>query len=128
MNKGKQNKVTPGGDWIHLRRLEAHCVLGVYAAERTRTRPVWMDVSLECDLRRAAKSDRLEDTLNYELLEAQIVGVAKKGRFHLVETLADHVAHTCLKHAQVTAVRVVVEKPDALPLTKSVAVEIVRRK
>ena len=116
------------GDWIHLRRIQVSCLLGVHPSERIRVRPVWLDVSLECDVRAAAKTDQLEDTLNYEALEAQVVGFAKKTRFRLVESLAEHVAAICLEQPRVTAVRVLVEKPGALPLTQSVAVEIVRRR
>ncbi len=118
----------PGEDWIHLQHVKIRCVLGVYPAERVQPRPVWMDISLQCDTRPAAASDKLEDTLNYELIEAEIVGMAKKGRYHLVEALAERVAETCLAHAAVAAVRVRVEKPGALPLTQNVAVEILRRK
>ena len=60
--------------------------------------------------------------------EAEAVAVAKKGKFRLVEALAESVAAVCLKHPQVLAVRVVADKPKALPLTQSVAVEILRRK
>ena len=117
-----------GGDWIHLRRVEASCILGIYASEREKPRPVWMDISLACDTHQAAKSDKLEDALNYEMIEAEAVAIAKKGKFALIESLAERVADACLRHALVTAVRVVVEKPGALPLTKSVAVEILRHK
>lgn len=129
MSQAKQNEKTAGGgDWIHLRKVKVRCVLGVHPAERGDARPVLMNLSLECDTRAAAKSDKLEDTVNYELIEADVIAVAKKGRFHLVETLAERVAEICLKPPQVRAVRVAVDKPGALPHTKSVAVEIYRRK
>ena len=128
MNNPKKKLRPPDGDWIHLRRVEIQCVLGMYPAERTKDRTVWMDVSLECSTRKAAKSDKLEDTLDYESIEAEAVAVAKKGKFRLVEALAESVAAVCLKHPQVLAVRVVADKPKALPLTQSVAVEILRRK
>jgi D-erythro-7,8-dihydroneopterin triphosphate epimerase len=117
-----------GGDWIHLRKVKVRCVLGVHPAERGRARPVNMNISLECDTRRAAKSDKLEDTMNYELIESDAIAIAKTGHFRLIETLAERVAEVCLKHPQVRGVRVVVDKPGALPHTKSVAVEIERRK
>jgi 7,8-dihydroneopterin aldolase/epimerase/oxygenase len=126
--QGKRRWHPAGGDWIHLHRVQVQCVLGVYPAERERVRPVWMDISLECDMRAAAKSDQLEDALDYEQIEAAVVGMAKKARFRLVETLAAHVAEACLKHPMVRSARVVVEKPGALPLTQSVSVEIIRSK
>ena len=117
-----------GGDWIHLRKVEVRCVLGVYPAERRKPRKVRIDISLECDLGGAAKSDLLEDTLNYEVVEAEAIAIAKQGSFFLIETLAERVAEACLKYARVRGVRVVVDKPGALPHTQSVAVEIERRK
>lgn len=117
-----------GGDWIHLRKVKATCVLGVHPSERNLERPVWMDISLECDVRKAAASDKLADTLDYESVEAEVVAAAKRGRFRLVEALAESVASVCLAHPGVLAVRVTVEKPKALPLTQSVGVEILRRK
>ena len=118
----------PDGDWIHLRKVKATCVLGVHPAERNKERTVWMDISLQCDVRKAAVSDQLSDTLDYESIEAEAVAAAKRGRFRLVEALAESVAEVCLKHSGVLTVRVAVEKPKALPLTQSVGVEIVRRK
>ncbi len=128
MATSKMKTGTAGGDWIHLRQVKTHCVLGVHPAERGKERPVWMDISLECDVRRAARSDQLADTLDYESIEAEVVAAAKRGRFRLVEALAESVAAVCLAHPRVLAARVVVEKPKALPLTQSVAVEILRRR
>lgn len=115
-------------DWIHLRKVKVPCVLGTHPAERRYARSVIINLALECDTRHAAKSNKLEDTVNYELIEHDVFAVAKKGRFRLVESLAERVAAACLKYPQVRGVRVVVDKPGALPHTKSVAVEIYRRK
>jgi FolB domain-containing protein len=117
----------PEADWIHLRRLEVRCVLGVYPTERRRARPVLLDIALACDTRRAGASDRLEDTLNYEEIEAAARAAARRGKFRLVEALAEAVARACLAHDGVRAVRVVADKPGALAHTQSVAVDIVRR-
>ena len=128
MTARKPKSCAPGADWIHLRELEVRCVLGVYPEERRKPRKVKMDISLACDLRGAMRSDRLEDTLNYEIIEAEAVALAKKGKFFLIESLAERVAEACLQHKPVRAVRVAVDKPGALPRTRSVAVEIARRK
>ena len=116
------------GDWIHLREVRVRCVLGVHPAERGHARPVILNIALECDARRAAKTDKLEDAINYELIEAEVIAIAKQGRFRLIETLAERVAEGCLKHPQVRSARVVVDKPAALAHTQSVAVEICRKK
>ena len=129
-NKGSAQKRAKdsGGDWIHLREVKVRCVLGVYPEERVRVRDVLLNLSLECDTLVAAKSDRLEDALNYELIEADAISIAEQGRFQLIETLAERVAEACLRYPKVSRVRVVVDKPGALVHTRSVAVEMERRK
>ena len=128
MNRNKRRARLVPGDWIHLRQVKVRCVLGVYPAERRQLRQVRMDLSLECDRRGAAESDCLKDTLDYEVIEAEAMAIAKQGSYYLLETLAERVAAACLKHPRVRGVRVVVDKPGALASTRSVAVEIQRRK
>ena len=110
-NKGAAQKRAKdsGGDWIHLREVKVRCVLGVYPEERVRVRDVILNLSLECDTWAAAKSDRLEDALNYELVEADAISIAEQGRFQLIETLAERVAEACLRYPKVSRVRVVVD-------------------
>ena len=86
------------------------------------------NVSLEIDTRRAGQSDKIGDTLNYELVEAEVILAAEKGNYFLAEALAQRVAEVCLRHTQVMSVRVVVDKPGALPHTESIAVEILRKR
>lgn len=118
----------PGSDWIHLQNIQVACILGVHPKERRLARRIRMDISVECDTRPAAAADRLDHALNYEWLEGQAVALARKGRFQLVETLAERLAEACLKHRRSRSVRIVVTKPGALSHTQSVAVEIVRRR
>ena len=70
MNKPKNTTGPAESDWIHLRRVEVQCVLGMYPAERTKNRQVWLDISLACSTRKAAKSAKLLDTLPSASLEA----------------------------------------------------------
>lgn len=128
MSASKRPVRATGGDWIHLRKLAVRCVLGVYPAERRKPRNIGLDISLQCDLRRASASDCLKDTLDYGVIAKEAAAIARKGTFFLVETLAERVASACLRHKPVRAVRVVVDKPRVLPHLQSAAVEIVRRK
>ncbi len=129
MQEARNRRTTDGGgDWIHLRRVKATCILGIHPAERAKRRTVYFDVSLRCDTRRAGQSDKIGDTLNYELVEAEVIAVAERGNYFLAESLAERVAEICLRHTQVDEVRVVLDKPGALPHSDSIAVEILRRR
>ena len=129
MQEARNRRTTKGGgDWIHLRRVKATCILGIHPTERAKRRTVYFDVSLRCDTRRAGQSDKIGDTLNYELVEAEVIAVAERGNYFLAESLAERVAEICLRHTQVDEVRVVLDKPGALPHSDSIAVEILRRR
>lgn len=101
---------------ITLEGLEVFAHHGVGERERREGQRFLIDVTLELDLRPAAASDDLDDTVDYSGLAGRIAEVATGGPWLLLETVADRVAGVCLEDARVGAVEVVVHKPDvALP-------------
>ena len=114
-------------DWVEVTGVETECVLGVYAAEREKARPVRMDVAVGVDAGAAAKEDDFSKALNYEWLEETAVRTAREGRFALVETLAVRTAEALLALPGAMAVRVRVEKPGALKASRCAAVTVERR-
>ena len=113
-------------DWVEVTGVETECVLGVYAEERGKARPVRMDVAAGVDAGAAAKEDDFSKALNYELLEELAVRTAKEGSFRLLETLAVRVAEAVLELPGVRAVRVRAEKPGALKASRCAAVTVER--
>ena len=71
-------------------------------------------------------SDRLEDVLDYSKLVEGIALLVQQEHVNLLETLAERIARHCLMDPRVENVRVQIEKPDALPMCRSVGVEIER--
>ena len=116
-----------GMDWVEVAGVETECVLGVYAEERGKMRPVRMDVAAGVDAGSAAKEDDFSKALNYELLEEVAVRTAKEGAFRLLETLAVRVAEAVLELPGVRAARVRAEKPGALKASRCAAVTVERR-
>lgn len=113
---------------IHIRDLALRCVIGVFPEEREKRQDVLINVVMDCDLGRAAETDRLEDTVDYKAIKQAVVAMVEASRFNLIETLADRVAAICLGEAKVTAVTVTIDKPGALRFARSVAVELTRRR
>jgi dihydroneopterin aldolase/D-erythro-7,8-dihydroneopterin triphosphate epimerase len=111
---------------MYIRDLAVDCTIGTRADERLSTQPIVVNIELECDLRKAGKSDRLEDTVNYSGLRRNIVVMMKASKFYLIEKLADEIARICLRDRSVTAVTVTVDKPEALDDARSAAVRIRR--
>jgi FolB domain-containing protein len=115
-------------DRILIRDLRIRCVLGTGAQERRRRQDVVVNVALDADLRRACRSDRLADTVDYGRIADRVTALITRSRFHLVEALAGAIARTCLAVPGVRAATVRVDKPAALASARSAAVEITRRR
>lgn len=111
---------------IQLTGIEVGCILGVYPEERNKTRPVVMDIHLLIE-RPADARDHLESTLNYEAIETLAIMTAQKGKYFLLEALAEAIAEACLRFTRVKQVWLRVCKPGALPSTTTVCVELTRR-
>jgi dihydroneopterin aldolase len=73
-----------------------------------------VDVDLHCDLARGAKSDHLEDTVNYERVYDCIRSLVLDKKHLLLESLASSIGKGILKNfSKVNSVTVRVRKPGA---------------
>ncbi len=115
-------------DRIIISDLLVRSVIGVREDERRNKQDVLINLSLAVDLRKAGRSDMLEDSVDYRSLNKKILTMAENSQFHLVEALAQAVADICLEHPAVSEARVRVEKPGALRFARSVGVEITRQR
>lgn len=75
-------------DRIEIRGLEVECIIGAYPSERECPQPLRVDLELSVDTQRAARTDLLEDTLDYEFIAVQVVFLLQSCRFRLLETAA----------------------------------------
>lgn len=113
-------------DKIYVNDLVARLIIGVRKEERREKQQVIINLTLFTDLRKAGKTDDLEDTVDYSLLKGQILQEIENSKFYLLEALAQKVADICLKDLAIRQVKVSVEKPGALRFAKSAEVEITR--
>jgi 7,8-dihydroneopterin aldolase/epimerase/oxygenase len=73
-----------------------------------------VDVDLHCDLARGAKSDHLQDTVNYERVYDCIRSLVLDKKHLLLESLASSIGRGILKNfSKVNSVTVRVRKPGA---------------
>ncbi|RKN42717.1 dihydroneopterin aldolase [Micromonospora endolithica] len=100
-------------DRIELTGLRAHGRHGVYDFERERGQDFVVDAVLELDLRPAARSDDVADTVHYGELAERLVAVVTGEPVNLIETLADRLLTVCLADQRVRAATVTVHKPEA---------------
>ncbi len=115
-------------DRIIISDLHARCILGINPEERRERQDVLINLAIHADLRRAGRSDRLEDAIDYRALKKRVLALAESAQYCLEEALAEALAALCLEDPAVQQVDVRVDKPHALRFARSVAVEISRRR
>ncbi len=118
----------PEADEIRICDLRFRCVVGVNEEERREPQEIVAQITLHTDLRHAGRTDAIDDTIDYKVLKKEVLAMAERSRFRLIEALAQAIADICLRDDRVEQVAVVVEKPGALRFARTVAVRIVRSK
>lgn len=113
-------------DTIFLRDLRVETIVGVWDWERKIRQTVSIDLEMAADIRRAAASDSLDDTLNYKLVAKRVQQFVAESSFQLVETLAENIAEVVLSDFDVPWVEVRVNKPGAIRGARDVGVKIRR--
>ena len=112
-------------DRIYLQDLRVGCVIGTRPDERSRKQEIRI-VCLHLDLEEPGRSDRLEDTVDYSRLAAEITAMAESSSFQLLERLAEETSALALAQSKVDGVEVRVSKPHALPRGRAATVCIRR--
>jgi FolB domain-containing protein len=115
-------------DRIIINDIRARCIVGVNQDERTEMQDVMINLSIFADLRKAARSDRFENAIDYRALKKRVLSMVENSKYFLLEALAEAVADVCLETPGVVKVRVRVDKPSALRFARSVGVEILRQR
>ena len=113
-------------DRILIRDLMVRCIIGVNPEERRDKQDVVINIALSADARKAGKTDRFQDAVDYRSIKKEIYAMAEGSAYNLVEALAERIADICLAHDGVEQAVVTVEKPAALRFARSVAVEVTR--
>ncbi len=113
-------------DKIFLKELKTEAIIGIFDWERQVKQTVLIDLEMNADVRKAALSDSIEDTLNYKRVAKRILEFIEQSSFHLVETLAEHIAMLVLEEFQVSWVKVALNKPGAIRSSRSVGIIIER--
>lgn len=113
-------------DRIFIRDLALRCIIGIYPEERREKQDIVINIEMHADLRKAGRTDNLEDTVDYKSVKKAVLKLVEGSGFELIESLAERIADIALDHDKVQRVVVTIDKPGALRFAKSSAVEITR--
>lgn len=113
-------------DIIFLRDLRIDTIIGIYDWERSTRQTVSLDLEMATDIRTAAASDHIDDTLNYKAVAKRLIAFVSESEFQLVETLAERICDLVLEEFQVPWVRLTLNKGGAVRGAKGVGIIIER--
>ncbi len=113
-------------DKILIRGLKIRAIVGILPWERKIPQTLLLDVDLTTDIRAAAASEDISKTVDYSAVAERLTAFIQESRFQLIETLAERCAGLILEEFGVPEVRLLVSKPEAVPATDTVCIEINR--
>jgi dihydroneopterin aldolase len=114
-------------DKIFLTELSVECIVGIWDWERRVKQTVIVDVEMAADIRRAAASDHIDDTIDYKRVSKRLLAFIGESQFQLVETLTEQIARLIVTEFGVSWVKVRLNKRGAIRGARDVGIEIERR-
>jgi 7,8-dihydroneopterin aldolase/epimerase/oxygenase len=101
-------------DVIRVRNLAVYARHGVFAAEREIGQRFYIDIAIETDLKTAAATDEIGDTISYADMIAVATEAFTETAEQLLETLAERLAARMLERFPgADAVDIAIRKPSA---------------
>jgi dihydroneopterin aldolase len=97
-------------DSVYVNGIEFEAAHGYTAAERRLTRRFRCNIELFSDLAAAARSDRIQDTIDYRAVCATAVAIGTERTFKLLEALAGAIADAVQERYPAVGITIVVEK------------------
>lgn len=115
-------------DVIYVHDLRIDTTIGVYAWERCVKQTLVIDIDMATDIRLAASTDQIVDTLNYKAVAKRVIAYVEQSQFQLIETLAENIAMILLSEFNLGWLRLRINKQGAVRGARDVGVIIERRR
>ncbi len=115
-------------DTVFIRDLRVRTLVGIFEWERRIRQEIRLDIEMGFDIRTAAGSDNIDDTLDYKAVAQRVKAHVEESSFQLVEALAESIATLILKEFDVSSVRLVLNKTGAVRDARDVGVIIERKR
>jgi dihydroneopterin aldolase len=115
-------------DIIFLGGLTTECIIGIWDWERRVKQKIVLDIEMASDIRKAAASDHIDDTLDYKRVAKRLLQFVGDSQFQLVETLTERIAEIVVTEFDVPWVRVRLNKQGAIRGSRDVGILVERRR
>ncbi|HKJ08785.1 MAG TPA: dihydroneopterin aldolase [Gammaproteobacteria bacterium] len=99
-------------DSVFVRGLRVAAIVGILPWERRVRQTLVFDLELAADVTRAAASDAIADTLDYQAVSHRVSDFVGASDFGLLETLAERTVQVLMDEFHVPWLRLSVSKPN----------------
>ena len=110
--------------WIRIKDLRLRAIIGIEEWERKNKQDLIINVELEFDGAAAARSDSIDDSVNYKSITKAIIREVEGSSHQLLERLADRILQIVMEDERVIRSVVEVDKPHALRFADSVSMTV----
>ena len=111
---------------IYIKDLRVQTIIGIFGWEREVRQEVSIDLEISFDCKKAAKTDSIEDTIDYKKITKSIIKFVEESSFQLQESLAEGIAKLVKNEYKSSSIKLRVSKPGALRYAEDVGVIIYR--
>ncbi|MFT3741624.1 MAG: dihydroneopterin aldolase [Gammaproteobacteria bacterium] len=113
-------------DKLFLKGLQLEAMVGVYPEERLAPQVLNVDIEISINARKAALTDALSETLDYDYIAQCLAAWSRETTFFLLESLADYLAQKIVTEFGDRRVRLRLSKQSLNQSGRCIGVEIER--
>ena len=107
---------------IQIKNLRLKTIIGFKDWERTKKQDIVINIKMKLNGEKAAKTENIEDTLDYDAITKRIIKEVEKSNYYLLEKLTVHILKIIMDNKNIIKAKVEVDKPLALQYADSVSV------
>jgi len=117
-------------DKIRILNLKIPAKHGAYEFEKKREGIFELDIEMHLNLSKPARTDTLEDTVNYDEAVSIITSVFTEKDYNLIESVGEKICNQLLEKYSIKKVKIKIRKPHAPIMANldTVEVELLREK
>lgn len=115
-------------DKILIRQLRTDAIIGIHEWEKNQKQPLYFDLDLTTDCTQAARTDDINDALDYFAICNDIQSWVSNSRCELIETLAEQICQRLLTQYPIEQVTLCLFKPQAVADAQTVGLSITRQR
>ena len=113
---------------ILINDLTLDAFIGIHDFEKKKKQKISISLSLDVNDNISAIEHKIENFVSYEHIVADIKSILKSGHIDLLETLGEKIVDLCFTDERVMTIKLKLEKLEVFKETRSVGIEIFRKK